>query len=281
MYTIHELRPAHMAALYELYRAQTDGLPHCLVPSAARFAADLTRPEAGRVLVAAVDDTAHGFAALRQVTDDEEVTSDSITALFFRDAAAGAALVAACVARARPGGMLAYAQAHSNGPLLAYNAGWDGLSDRLAAQVQLLVKHGFVPYYRELLLTCDLQTPFETPEIEGIRLSANRNDEGNYLQRGWIGEDRIGLCIYSTIEALADDPRAARIGYIHWLWSAEQVRRRGLARALLLRALEHLRTLGCEHCWLGTGAANWSAQGLYLGLGFRVVDGTVSFRRPA
>lgn len=282
MIAITSLRDEHIPALYELYRAQTDGLPHCLTPSAGRFAADLTRPEAGQLLVAEAGGRAQGFAALRQVTDDRDVEADAVTALFFADDAAGAALLEECIRRARPGPLLAFAQSHGQSPVQAYNVGWDGLSDRLAAQARLLARHGFAPYYRELLLACDLAADIPAPsDTAGLALRDDIGEGGNFLQRAWLGEERVGLCIYATAAGATDDPRGAQVGYVHWLWADERVRRRGVARALMLRALAHLRSLGCEACWLGTGADNWPAQPLYLSLGFAVVDGTASFARPA
>jgi ribosomal protein S18 acetylase RimI-like enzyme len=277
------LQPAHIAELYRLYRAQTDDLPHCLTPSEGRFAADLGRPEAGRIIVAELDGRARGFAALRAVTDDEDREADAITALFFEDLADGAALVRACAAHARSGALLAFPQAHGNGPVQSYNAGWDGLSAGLALQARVLTEHGFEAYYRELLLARDFagqEAPAE--ELEGVTFEAGASDAGGYRQRAWIGDDRVGLCIYSTAAHASDDPRAAQIGSIDWLWTDESVRRRGIARSLMLRALAHLQSLGCTACWLSTGAENAPAQALYVGLGFAIVDSTTSFiRAPA
>jgi ribosomal protein S18 acetylase RimI-like enzyme len=282
MIDVTTLRPDHISDIYALYRSQTDRLPHCLTSSEARFAADLARPEAGQILVAEAGGRALGFAALHQVTDDQDTEADSVTALFFADDDAGQALLEACVRRARPGPLLAFAQAHGHGPVQAYNGGWDGLSDRLAAQARLLVRSGLMPYYRELLLSCDLAVHVQLPpSVEGMELRGDIGEGGNLLQRAWIGDQRVGLCIYSTVQGASDDPRGARIGYIHWLWTDESLRRRGVARALLLHAMADLRARGCEMCWLGTGADNWAAQPLYLALGFAIVDGTVSFIRRA
>lgn len=282
MIEIAPLRREHLPALYSLYRAQTDGLPHCLIPSEARFASDLARPDIGELMVAEQHGRALGFAALRRVTDDQDTETDAITALFFADEDAGTALADACERRAQPGPLLAFAQSHGKGPVASYNVGWDGLSDRLPAQARLLARRGFTPYYRELLLACDLSAaPPDASTLPGVRLETTLSDEGGPLQRAWIGDERVALCFYSSVAPASDDPRAAQIGYIHWLWTEEHAQRRGIARALMLRALAHLRESGCTTCWLGTGAANWPAQALYLSLGFAVVDGTVSLvRRP-
>jgi ribosomal protein S18 acetylase RimI-like enzyme len=280
MPAIVSLQPAHIPQLYRIYRAQTDGLPHCLVPSEARFAADLGRLEAGELLVAEERGSVLGFAALRPVTDDQDTEADAITALFFADEAAGTLLVAECVRRVPSGALLAFPQSHGNAPVQGYNAGWDGLSDRMPAQPRLLARHGFAPYYRELLLACELVDELPAPpELPGMRLLGEPRESGGFRQRAWVGEERIGLCIYSLVADRADDPRGARTGSIDWLGTEAHVRRRGVARTLLLRALAHLRLLGCEQCWLTTGADNWPAQALYLSLGFVVVDSAASFVR--
>jgi len=280
MVSLSTFRPEHIPALYDLYVAQTAGLPHCLLSSQVRFAVDLTRPEVGQILVAEAEGPVAGFAVLRAVTDDQDREADAVTALFFVDEVAGAALLEACVQRARSGPVLAFPQAHGNAPVQGYNAGWDGLSDRLSVQARLLAQCGFVPYYRELLLACDLDGEVGEARVsDEVAFEGGASEHGGFRQRAWLGGERVGLCLYATTAANSDDPRAARTGYVHWLWTDEATRRRGVARELMLRALVHLRSLGCERCWLGTGADNWPAQTLYLALGFVVVDSTVSFLR--
>lgn len=275
------LRPDHLDALYQLYRAQTSELPHCLPPGPRRFAADLARPEAGQILVAEAGGHASGFAAMGPVTDDEDREAEAITALFFDDEAAGATLLDACLRRAGPGPLLAFPQSNGNAPVQGYNAGWDGLSERLAAQARLLEGRGFTPYYRELLLGHDLSAAIDAPsELAGFVLEGGVSERGGYRQRAWIGDERVGLCLYDTLAEASDDPRAARTGVVNWVWSDEQFRRRTIGHTLMLRALAHLQALGCEACWLSTGADNAPAQALYLALGFAVVDSTVSFLRP-
>jgi ribosomal protein S18 acetylase RimI-like enzyme len=275
------LRPDHLVALYQLYRTQTAGLPHCLPPSPARFAADLTRPDAGEILVAEAGGRGRGFAAMRVVADEDDQEAEAITALFFDDEAAGAALLDACLRRAGPGPLLAFPQTDHNAPVQGYNAGWDGLSEGLGAQARLLAERGFTPFYRELLLTRELGAAIHAPEeLPGFVLEEGAGDRGGYRQRAWASDERVGLCLYDTLTADSDDPRAARTGIINWVWADERLRRRGIARALTLRALAHLQTLGCKAGYLTTGAENGPAQSLYAALGFVVVDSAVSLVRP-
>jgi ribosomal protein S18 acetylase RimI-like enzyme len=273
------LRAEHLAALFSLYRSQTDGLAHCLLPSEARFVDDMNRPEVGQVLVAEEAGQARGFAALRPLKDDEDLDADVITALFFANDDHGAALLEACARRARPGPLLAFPQSHGHAPVQGYNAGWDGLSDRLSLQARVLARHGFTPYDRELLLACSIPAVAAPAELPGFAIDAGLGERGGFRQRAWLGEERVGLCLYATAEGASDDPSGPQIGYINWLWTAEASRRRGVAQTLMLRALAHLRSLGCAECWLSTGTENWAAQRLYLALGFAVVDATSSWKR--
>lgn len=65
MVSLSTFRPEHIPALYELYATQTAGLPRCLMSSQAGFAADLTHPGVGQILVVEDEGAVSGFAALR------------------------------------------------------------------------------------------------------------------------------------------------------------------------------------------------------------------------
>ena len=97
--------------------------------------------------------------------------------------------------------------------------------------------------------------------------------------RALDGNTEVGVCSYSTLTFLTDEPAAGRTGYIWWLHVNETHRRRGIARALMAAATDQLAAQGCTTCWLTTAADNWAAQSLYYALGFDVVDGSVSFRK--
>jgi GNAT superfamily N-acetyltransferase len=278
---IAELRDAHIPALFQLYQAQTERIPHCLPLSEARFQADLRGYTRGPILVAEGENgAALGFAALAPMKDEQGNVTDAVTVLFFQEETAGRELLDACAARARPGPLLAYPAEHEHCPIPAYNAGWNGLSDKLAPVARLLARSGFAPHYRELHLSYQLaDDPQEPPTLNGIEIQAGISSEGDFMQRAFIGEERIGMCFYNLVSARTDDPGAQRIGYVGWLWTDERQRRRGIGRALMLHALAHLRTLGCVSCWLTTGAANWPAQPLYFALGFEAVDCSASYQR--
>jgi mycothiol synthase len=74
-------------------------------------------------------------------------------------------------------------------------------------------------------------------------------------------------CSRSRIEWGATGRRA---GEIDMLFVHPDMRRRGLARALLLIALHHLRDHGAAVTTLFTERANFPARGLYEALGFAI-----------
>jgi ribosomal protein S18 acetylase RimI-like enzyme len=278
-------RPDHSAALRDIYLSATSRAPHCrFAPDADRFAECLTnpRPAPTRIFVAEERGAPQGFAALGRVKNEADGTEgDAITALFFAHPAAGQALLEACESEAS-GEVLAFPAEHGRCPITGYNGGWDELPDRIPAVAQLLARNGYVPYHRELNLTCDLTRvapePADAPAGVGLRESVGEFEQSYYILHALAGEREAGECHYVTLAHMQDD-RAARTGYIWWLHVESDARRRGIGRYLMLKALDHLRRLGCDTCWLTTGADNWPAQPLYLALGFEMVDCSAGYRK--
>jgi ribosomal protein S18 acetylase RimI-like enzyme len=181
----------------------------------------------------------------------------------------------------------AFPEEHGRGPVRAYNAGWGGLPDGEASLTRVLVRAGFRPFYRELHVTCEGERfpPPLAPAPRGlgavrVEVGPTRGVQREIEIRLLRGGEELGNCIHSTLGNLTDHPDAARWGYIHWLGTAAPVRRRGVARHLLTRALHDLAAQGCTGCWLTTGAANWEAQPLYLSLDFEIVDTSACYVRP-
>lgn len=281
------LLPAHIPALYALYRAVTANAAHCrFFPSEGLFARSLLAPERPntQVVVAAQAGAARGFAALVPLKADDSAAGSTVSALFAADDGAGQALLDECVRRAASAGVAelhAFSATHFRCPVPGYNAGWNGLSDQLPAVARLLARNGFAPFYRELHLSCDLTRfppsyPAALPEVEVTRTP---NEHGGYKLVPLLDGRHAGDCEYSTLAAMSDHPDAARCGYVWGIGIAENARRRGIARHLMRHLLAHLRELGCDACWLTTGAENWRAQPLYLSLGFEIVDASACFRR--
>jgi ribosomal protein S18 acetylase RimI-like enzyme len=282
---IVEPRVEHAAPLRQIYISVTAAAPHCrFVPDVARFAECLITPRATptRIFVAEQDRAAQGFAALvRMNSESDGAEIDAITALFFAHPAAGQTLLEACESQAS-GDLLAFPAEHGRCPIVGYNGGWDGLPDRVPAVAQLLARNGYTPYYRELSLIGDLarlaHEPLDAPPGVDVRESVGEFGLSYHILHALNGEHEAGECHYITLADM-QDPIAARTGYIWWLHVVPETRRRGIGRYLMLRALDHLRRLGCDTCWLTTGADNWPAQPLYLALGFEMVDCSASYRK--
>ena len=279
------LRPEHVSALAAVYRQTTAEAAHCrFVPSVEHFGQALLHPaRAGTsVLVAEVGGEAVGFAALLDTVAEDGAREVEVTALFTRQEAPGVALLDACIAHARGARrLLAFPDAHRHCPIPAYNAGWDGLSDRLSVTARVLVWRGFVPHYRELHLECTGARfpPAQAPAPADVMIVERNNAEGEFSLAAMLEDREVGVCLYRTLARISDHPDAARWGYLMWLHVDEPLRRHGIARHLLTRALRHLSEQGCDGCWLTTGADNWPAQPLYLALGFEIVDTSACFRK--
>lgn len=63
--------------------------------------------------------------------------------------------------------------------------------------------------------------------------------------------------------------RTGRYGMIHDLWVEPDHRRKGIARALMLAALDRFRTAGVKQARLDSAAGNAAAQRLFAECGFR------------
>lgn len=285
------LIPAHLDALHGLYLALVAPVPHCAFkPGLPIFRAGMSQAadDGTSLMVATVGRHVTGFAALRRLRpDDAGAPRDGITALFFADEAAGGALLAACEEQShtarQPHSIIAFPNTHSYSPVPCYNGGWDGLSDRIPAVARLLARAGYQPFHRELHLTCDLERfPVRPgPKPAGITLVETADQHGRRTLRALDDNRAIGVCVFSTLQRMSDDPDTRDWGYVWGLGVEESYQRRGIGRFLLSSALARLHTSGCQGCWLTTTADNWPAQLLYLTLGFEVVDGSMSFQKAA
>ena len=285
MAQIQSARPQHIGALHEIYLAATRAAPHCrFAPNVERFGACLLSPRAvaTRIFVAEERGAARGFAALGRVKNETDGTEhNAITALFFAHAAAGHALLEACEAQARSRDILAFPASHGQCPVVGYNGGWDGLPDHIPAVAQLLARNGYTPYYRELHLSCDFARVAPAPGavLPDIDLQEIADEQAqSFALYAMSGERKAGERHYNTL-ACTLGPGAAHTGYINWLHVEAEARRHGIGRSLMVRVLDHLRRMGCDSCWLTTGADNWPAQPLYLALGFEVLDCSASYRK--
>jgi GNAT superfamily N-acetyltransferase len=285
---IVSLQAEHLGALDALYRRVTASVPHCrFAPRPQAFADALLKParEGTQIIVAVDEEGPRGCAALLDGGRTEEGLHEAeLTALFVEDAAAGQMLLEATTTRAQALGaerLVAFPPEHFHGPIRAYNCGWGGLSDRMPSVAHLLAHNGFIPFHRELHLE-GLREPFATaptPEPSGIGFAVRSLADGTTVIAALVADQEVATCEYSRLDRISDDPAAAHLGYIWGLWVDENMRRRGIARYMMSRALADLSGRGCKGCWLTTEATNWPAQALYLTLDFEVVDNSTCFRK--
>ena len=93
----------------------------------------------------------------------------------------------------------------------------------------------------------------------------------------WAG-DEPAACVSNVVETLAD---GSRRGLLDAVSTHPAHRRRGLARAAILRSLALLRDEGATSAYLGVDTDNHNrASALYESCGFRKVSGSVAYRKP-
>jgi ribosomal protein S18 acetylase RimI-like enzyme len=83
------------------------------------------------------------------------------------------------------------------------------------------------------------------------------------------GAGPVGFLI-GTVEKEIPIYRLKEYGFIHDLWVEEDYRNEGLARQLVMLAVERFREIGMEQIRLDTAAPNDAARKLFERCGFRV-----------
>jgi ribosomal protein S18 acetylase RimI-like enzyme len=282
------LSPSHLPELYSIYRTVTARAAHSrFVPSFERFSHALSEPKynATKLFVAEDQGKALGFAAYEPRSATENgLARASITALFSEHEDAAQALLSELLTMANQfqvQQLEAFPAHHFHCPVPGHNAGWDALSDTMPMIARVLARNGFMPTYRELLMICDFKRfpPSDGEVPEGLSLRKRVPTMGGWELLPHIGQQRVGSVTYGTLAQLVDHEEANQVGYLWGISVIQPMRRRGIARYLTRRVMTHFYELGCSECWLSTGAQNFTAQPLYLSLGFEVADATVSFQR--
>jgi mycothiol synthase len=93
----------------------------------------------------------------------------------------------------------------------------------------------------------------------------------------WTG-DEPAACVSNVVETHAD---GSLRGLLDSVSTHPGHRRRGLARAAILRSLELLRAEGATSAYLGVDTDNHNrASALYKSCGFRKVSGSAAYRKP-
>jgi ribosomal protein S18 acetylase RimI-like enzyme len=93
----------------------------------------------------------------------------------------------------------------------------------------------------------------------------------------WAGK-QPAACVSNVVETMAD---GSRRGLLDAVSTHPDHRRRGLARASILRSLQLLRDEGATSAYLGVDMDNHNrASALYRSCGFRKVSGSATYRKP-
>ncbi|HEX7171504.1 MAG TPA: GNAT family N-acetyltransferase [Candidatus Limnocylindria bacterium] len=96
----------------------------------------------------------------------------------------------------------------------------------------------------------------------------------------WDGEE-VAAAVLNAVYPEENRQLGLKRGWLDSVFTRRAWRRRGLARALIVRSLHRLRSEGLEAAALGVDAANPSgAFGLYESAGFRVTERFTQWRKP-
>jgi ribosomal protein S18 acetylase RimI-like enzyme len=83
-------------------------------------------------------------------------------------------------------------------------------------------------------------------------------------------EQRIVAFLVGTVEAEIPIYRVKEFGFLHDLWVEEEYRNEGIARQMVMLAIERFKAMGVTQIRLDTAAANEPARKLFTSCGFRV-----------
>lgn len=96
----------------------------------------------------------------------------------------------------------------------------------------------------------------------------------------WAGEE-VAAAVINAVFAEENRQLSLKRGWLESVFTRRAWRRRGLARALIVRSLHLLRDQGLDVAALGVDADNPSgAYGLYQSVGFRVTERFTQWRKP-
>jgi ribosomal protein S18 acetylase RimI-like enzyme len=83
-------------------------------------------------------------------------------------------------------------------------------------------------------------------------------------------EGRLVAFLIGTIEAEIPIYRLKEFGFIHDLWVEEEYRHEGIARQMVMLAIERFKSAGVRQIRLDTALANEPARKLFASCGFRI-----------
>lgn len=82
-------------------------------------------------------------------------------------------------------------------------------------------------------------------------------------------KSKIVAFLVATLDANVPIYRVERYGWVHDLWVEPDYRHEGVARSMVLLALERFKAIGATQVRLDTAAENEAARKLFEGCGFR------------
>ncbi|MBO3460578.1 GNAT family N-acetyltransferase [Aetokthonos hydrillicola Thurmond2011] len=83
-------------------------------------------------------------------------------------------------------------------------------------------------------------------------------------------EDQLVGFLIATVESETPIYILEEFAFIHDLWVEPEYRRKGIARDMIMQAVEHFRQIGIEQIRLDTAAVNQPARRLFASCGFRI-----------
>jgi ribosomal protein S18 acetylase RimI-like enzyme len=132
-----------------------------------------------------------------------------------------------------------------------------------------------LPMVRKL---CDLHRGWDPDKYDfegdveemyrGWLTSRTRDPRSVFLVAAREGRGPVAFLI-GTVEREIPIYRLKEFGFVHDLWVEEDYRNEGLARQLVMTAVERFREIGVVQVRLDTAAANDVARKLFEGCGFR------------
>ncbi|CAN5837476.1 hypothetical protein BH18ACT7_BH18ACT7_25210 [soil metagenome] len=134
----------------------------------------------------------------------------------------------------------------------------------------------------ELYRVADLDGPgsLETDEDDYERWASWSFWDLNLWQIAWDGEQPVGM-VLNFIRPDENEHFGRLRGYTEWINVARLWRRRGVARALIVRSFGVLQERGMHEAALGVYVNNpTGARQLYESLGYRAVRSMFCYRRP-
>jgi ribosomal protein S18 acetylase RimI-like enzyme len=82
-------------------------------------------------------------------------------------------------------------------------------------------------------------------------------------------ENRLVAFLVGTVEAELPIYRLAEFGFIHDIWVEEEYRHEGIARRMVMSAIDRFRQMGVKQVRCDTAAINEAARGLMRSCGMR------------